>query len=100
MSPSLARKMPPFTFLVVTVLFVVASDSRAQQSAGPNLNVASNEMQTRMELSNMDALGDKDEIAAFQTFSKEQTPNKRLNSETPSWRSTQRARWSSASTPV
>jgi len=81
MSPSPARKMPPFAFLVVTFLLVMASDSRAQlsnQSAGPNLNVASNEMQTRMELSNMDALGDKEEIAAFQTFSKEQTPNRKI----------------------
>jgi len=81
MSPSRVKEMLPFTFLAVTFLLVVASDSRAQlsnQSAGPNLNVASNEMQTRMELSNMDALGDKDEIAAFQTFSKEPTPNKKI----------------------
>jgi len=80
MSPSLARKLLPVT-LLAAFLFVVASNSRAQlsnQSAGPNLNVASNEMQTRMELSNMDALGDKDEIAAFQVFSKEQTPNQKI----------------------
>jgi len=78
MSPSRARKTLPFAALAVTFLFVVASDCRAQPSAGPNLNVASNEMQTRMELSNMDALGDKDEIAAFQVFSKEQTPDKKI----------------------
>ena len=78
MSPSRARKT---ACLAVTFLFVVALDCRAQlsnQSAGPNLNVSSNEMQTRMELSNMDALGDKNEIAAFQVFSKEQMPNKKI----------------------
>ena len=48
------------------------------QSEGPNLNVAGNEMQTRMELSNMDALGDKDEVAAFQAFSKQPEPAKKI----------------------
>lgn len=64
--------------VAVTSLFALAPISRAQQSAGPNLNVAGNEMAERMELSNMDALGDKDEIAAYKNFSKEQAPAKKI----------------------
>jgi tetratricopeptide (TPR) repeat protein len=78
MDPSLARKSLEFTCIAVISLFASASNSRAQQSAGPNLNVASNEMQTRMELSNMDALGDKDQVAAFQAFSRAQEPAKKI----------------------
>jgi len=53
--------------------------SHAQSmQAGPNLQVAGNEMQERMELSNMDALGDKDQVADFQAFSKERDPAKKI----------------------
>jgi tetratricopeptide (TPR) repeat protein len=56
-----------------------APRARAQSmQAGPNLNVAGNEMQTREELSNMDALGDKDQVADFQAFSKERDPAKKI----------------------
>jgi tetratricopeptide (TPR) repeat protein len=51
---------------------------QAQQSAGPNLMVSGNEMAEREDLSNMDALGDKDEIAAYKNFEKEQTTAKKI----------------------
>jgi len=54
------------------------SDFPSEGNTSPNLNVAGNEMQERMELSNMDALGDKDEVAAFKAFSKEQDPAKKI----------------------
>ena len=66
------------TLIAATVIFSFAPISRAQQSSGPNLNVSGNEMSERMELSNMDALGDKDEVAAYKAFSKEQDPAKKI----------------------
>jgi tetratricopeptide (TPR) repeat protein len=61
-------------------ILAFAPISRAQmnQRAGPNLGVAGNEAQERMELSNMDALGDKDQVAAYKAFSKEQEPAKKI----------------------
>ena len=64
--------------LAATVCIALAPMARSQQSSGPNLNVAGNEMQSRMELSNMDAMGDRDEIAAFQAFSKENDAAKKI----------------------
>ncbi len=52
--------------------------AQAGQSAGPNLMVSGNEMAEREDLSNMDALGDKDEIAAFKAFQKEAAAAKRI----------------------
>lgn len=40
--------------------------------------VSGNEMAERMELSNMDVLGGKDERKAYQNFSKEQAPAKTI----------------------
>jgi len=80
MSFSSARKSLRFACFALTALFGMAPISWAQgnQTAGPNLNVAGNEAQERMELSNMDALGDKDEVAAYQAFSKEHEPAKKI----------------------
>jgi len=80
MSSLLARKPLRFTCIAVTAVFAFASISRAQmnQSAGPNLGVAGNEAQERMELSNMDALGDKDQVADYQAFFKEREPAKKV----------------------
>jgi len=78
MNSSSARNFLRFTPIAVTAIFAFAPICRAQQSAGPNLNVAGNEMAERMELSNMDALGDKDEVAAYKAFSKEQEPAKKI----------------------
>ena len=49
-----------------------------EQSGDSTWLLASNEMQTRMELSNMDAWGDKDQIATFQAFSKEEERTKQI----------------------
>lgn len=66
--------------IAMTAILAFASISRAQlnQSAGPSLGTAANEGQQRMELSNMDALSDKDEVAAYQAFSKEQQAAKKI----------------------
>jgi tetratricopeptide (TPR) repeat protein len=68
------------TWVVCTAVLTLGTISRAQmnQSAGPNLGVAGNESQERMELSNMDALGDKDQVAAYQAFSKAQEPSQKI----------------------
>jgi tetratricopeptide (TPR) repeat protein len=79
------RKSPWFTCMIsaavvacaVTQAFAPLARAQSMQ-AGPNLNVAGNEMQTREELSNMDALGDKDQVAEFQAFSKERDPAKKI----------------------
>ncbi len=79
MKTSFARKLLCFACVAATALFALAPASQArQQSAGPNLNVAGNEMEERMELSNMDALGDKDEVAAYQKFSKAEEASKKI----------------------
>jgi tetratricopeptide (TPR) repeat protein len=80
MNPCFAGKPLRYICVAVTAILGFSSISRAQlnQSAGPNLGTAANEGQQRMELSNMDALGDKDEVAAFQAFSKEQQPAKKI----------------------
>jgi hypothetical protein len=78
MNTSFARKPLQVTCVAVTAIFAFASNSRAQGNTSPNLNVAGNEAQQRMELSNMDALGDKDEVAAFKAFSKEPDPAKKI----------------------
>ncbi len=63
-------------------LFALAAvcGARAQgnQTAGPNLMVSGNEMAEREDLSNMDALGDKDEVAAFKAFQKESASAKKI----------------------
>jgi hypothetical protein len=78
MNFSFARKLLGFTCMAVTAVFAFASIARGQGNTSPNLDVAGNESQTRMELSNMDALGDKDEVAAYKNFSKEQQPAKKI----------------------
>jgi tetratricopeptide (TPR) repeat protein len=81
MSSCLASKWLRFACLLMTTLFAVSSTSWAQlsnQSAGPNLNAHDNEAQKRMELSNMDDFSDKDEVIAFQAFSKAEEPAKKI----------------------
>jgi tetratricopeptide (TPR) repeat protein len=56
----------------------VGRPQSSSQSAGPNLMVHDNEMQTRMELSNMDAFADKDQVIAFKAFQKEPEPAKKI----------------------
>ena len=63
---------------VLVMICLLPSISHAQQSAGPNLMVSGNEMAEREDLSNMDALGDKDEIAAYKNFEKEPAPAKKV----------------------
>jgi tetratricopeptide (TPR) repeat protein len=67
--------------LATTFSFTLPLHCRAQlanQSAGPNLNMHDNEAQKRLELSNMDDFSDKDEVIAFQAFSKAQEPAKKI----------------------
>ncbi|HXA77261.1 MAG TPA: hypothetical protein VNV41_09015 [Candidatus Acidoferrales bacterium] len=78
MNTSFAGKLLGVICIAVTAILAVAPISRAQGNTSPNLNVAGNEMQERMELSNMDAMGDKDEVAAYKAFSKEQEPAKKI----------------------
>jgi tetratricopeptide (TPR) repeat protein len=78
MNTRLARKPLGYACLAVTAICACAWTSQAQQSAGPNLGVAGNEAQQRMELSNMDALGDKDQVALYQAFSKAQEPARKI----------------------
>jgi tetratricopeptide (TPR) repeat protein len=78
MNTLLARKPLGVICIAVTAILAFAPVSRAQGNTSPNLNVAGNEMQERMELSNMDALGDKDEVAAYKAFSKEQEAAKKI----------------------
>jgi tetratricopeptide (TPR) repeat protein len=78
MNASFARKLLSTVCVALAAVLAFAPISRAQGNTSPNLNVAGNEMQERMELSNMDALGDKDEVAAFKAFSKEQDPAKKI----------------------
>jgi tetratricopeptide (TPR) repeat protein len=81
MSSCSASEWLRFACLLVTTLFVVPPNSWAQlanQSAGPNLNAHDNEAQRRMELSNMDDFSDKDEVIAFQAFSKAEEPAKKI----------------------
>jgi tetratricopeptide (TPR) repeat protein len=83
MSYSRAWRLPWFTCVAALAVFGLAPGSRAQmqlsgQTASPNLMVHDNEMQTRMELSNMDALGDKDQVKAYKAFVKEPEPVKKI----------------------
>jgi tetratricopeptide (TPR) repeat protein len=79
MNTPFAKKVLRLAGVVATTILVLMPASQArQQSAGPNLNVAGNEMEERMELSNMDALGDKDEVAAYQKFSKAEEASKKI----------------------
>jgi tetratricopeptide (TPR) repeat protein len=79
MSSALVGKVLALAFVAVLVSSALGSGCSAQsQSSGPNLNVSGNEMEERMELSNMDALGDKEEIAAYKNFIKEQAPAKKI----------------------
>jgi tetratricopeptide (TPR) repeat protein len=64
--------------ICLACLLMLPRISSAQGNTSPNLNVHDNEMQTRMELSNMDALGDKDQVAAFKTFTKEADQAKKI----------------------
>ncbi len=78
MNTSFAGKPLGIICIAATSILAFASISSAQGNTSPNLNVAGNEMAERMELSNMDALGDKDEVAAYKAFSKEQEPAKKI----------------------
>jgi hypothetical protein len=78
MSDSPAGRAFRVACLAAAVLGSAVVSARAQQSSGPNLNVSGNEMAERMELSNKDALGDKDELAAFQAFSNERGAAKKI----------------------
>jgi tetratricopeptide (TPR) repeat protein len=78
MNNSFAGTLLRIICAAATAIFAFASIARAQGNTSPNLNVQGNEMQQRMELSNMDALGDKDQVAAYQAFNKEQAPAKKI----------------------
>ncbi|HEY6441919.1 MAG TPA: hypothetical protein VIY66_01125 [Candidatus Acidoferrales bacterium] len=79
MNTPFAKKALRLAGLAATTILALMPASQArQQSAGPNLNVAGNEMEERMELSNMDALGDKDEVAAYQKFSTAEEVSKKI----------------------
>jgi tetratricopeptide (TPR) repeat protein len=73
------RKLSSIGMAAMAVL-AFSSISRAQmnQTAGPNLGAAAGEAQERMELSNMYALGDKDQVAAYKAFSKEPHADKKI----------------------
>jgi tetratricopeptide (TPR) repeat protein len=73
------RGLLAVAWVLVMVSFLSPSKSSGQnQTAGPNLNVAGNEMAERMDLSNVYALADKDERAAYENFTKEVTPAKKI----------------------
>jgi tetratricopeptide (TPR) repeat protein len=78
MDASLTKKLPGFALIAATAIFAFPPISAAQGNTSPNLNVAGNEMAERMELSNKDAFGDKDQAAAFQAFAKEAEPAKKI----------------------
>lgn len=79
MNSPFARRLLCFAYLAPIALLVFPPICRAQGgNNSPNLFVAGNEMEARMELSNMDALGDKDQIAAYKTFVKQQDPAKKI----------------------
>lgn len=79
MNSPFAGKLLCFACLAPIVLLMLPSICRAQGgNNSPNLFVAGNEMEERMELSNMDALGDKDQIAAYKNFVKQQDPAKKI----------------------
>jgi tetratricopeptide (TPR) repeat protein len=79
MSSPFERKPFYFASVAAVVFLILPSVSRAQGgNTSPNLFVAGNEMEERMELSNMDALGDKDQVAAYKAFVKQQDPAKKI----------------------
>ncbi len=72
-------KISAVAWVALIVFFLSAPRSSLQSlSAGPNLNAAENEMAERMELSNVYALADKEEIVAYENFIKEWAPAKKI----------------------
>jgi tetratricopeptide (TPR) repeat protein len=79
MNSSFVRKSLRFILIVLTAIISSISICRAQMGGNPpQMMQQNNTMQERMELSNKDALGDKDEIAAYQAFTKQQDAAKKI----------------------